>query len=78
MSFRLSYTRAASKDLERNRLGTPMRTFETATAMRVFRGERDFCRSCGLSHLGRANPANRGRFAVAMRRATSTQGGAAR
>lgn len=77
MAFQPSLTRIASKNLERNRFGTPARTFAAAIPMHALRGGRDFSGTCELGILDSANAANHGLSVAAMRRA-NIQGGAAR
>ena len=78
MGFQLSFVRTVGKDREQNRLGTPMRIFECASATSGFPDGLKFLRRCEFPSLIRAHIPSRARVAAAMRSASSTQGGAAR
>lgn len=78
MGFQLSFVRTVGKDREQNRLGTPMRIFESASATSGFPDGLEFLRRCEVARLDRAKAPRGARFAAAVRRASSTQGGAAR
>ncbi len=78
MCVRLSFTRTALEDFERDRLPAPLRASEAVTALCARQCARDFSDSCEICILDPANAGRRGRFTASLRRPMFTQGGAAR